>query len=49
MNQLKQRLKSVIFDAWPAIYRIINTTFFFLIKLIKTIVIDGIKQIKGQL
>ncbi len=49
MNQLKERIKVLLVDAWPAIYRMINTTFFFVIKLIQRVIRDGIKQIKGQL
>lgn len=47
--QLKLKLKMLLKDVWPTIYRILNSSLFFTIKLVKTIIVDGIKQLKGQL
>lgn len=44
---MQNKLKTFLINIWPAIYRIINTVFYFVISLIKGIVALAIKQIKG--
>jgi len=42
----ENRVKVFLIQIWPAVYRIINSTAYFLINLLKNIVSMAIKQIR---
>lgn len=39
-------MKELLIQIWPAVYKIINGTFFFALSILKSIVRLGFKQIK---
>ena len=47
--QDENKLKAILIQIWPTIYRIINTVIYFLLSLIKGIVNLAIRQIKGEI
>ncbi len=40
--------KALLIRIWPSIYRIINSTLYFLISLVKSIVKYSVRQIKDE-
>ncbi|MBI2028122.1 MAG: hypothetical protein HYT07_00800 [Candidatus Levybacteria bacterium] len=43
----KQNLRAFLIKIWPAIYRNINISFYFILTTIKSMVSIALKQIKG--
>lgn len=43
------RVKTWLIQIWPAIYRTINSVFYFLLNLVKNGVRDMVRQIKGEM
>lgn len=45
--QQENRLKAILIQIWPTIYRIINSAIYFILSLLKGIIALAVKQIKG--